>query len=103
MKSGAPYVQFATKLLDFLEVHDLSPMAFHNDLRMHMGADALSSSTIYMALRGQRLLPMEVVLFMQERYGFKLKWRHVLPLKNKSGARVKMNDLMLPGIREVKS
>jgi hypothetical protein len=102
MKSGAPYVQFATKLLDFLEDHDLTPMGFHNDLRMHMGADAPSSSTVYMTLRGQRLLPMEVVLFMQERYGFKLKWRYVLPLKNKAGARVKSNDLTLPFMREVR-
>ena len=98
---SAPYVPFATKLLDFLEDKELSPMAFHNDLRMHMGADAPSSSTVYMCLRGQRLLPMEAVLFMQERYGFKCRWRHVLPMKNKEGARVKANDLLLPGMKEI--
>lgn len=102
MKIGAPFIQFALKFRDFLESHGLIPTTFHADLRFHMKDSAPSLSTVYMAFYGQRLLPLETLLFMEQRYGFKVKWRDVLPVRNLDGAAMKTAQLALPGLRELK-
>ncbi len=100
MKIGAPFIQFAVKFRDFLDGHGLNPSTFHADLRYHMGKDACSLSTVYGAFYGQRLLPMEVLLFMQQRYGFKVKWQEIIPAKV-NGISTKTNQMSLPGLREL--
>lgn len=101
MKIGAPFIQFAVKFRDFLDGHGLNPSTFHADVRYHMGKDACSLSTVYGAFYGQRMLPMEVLLFMQQRYQFKVKWQEVMAVKV-NGISVKSNQLALPGLREMK-
>ena len=101
MKIGAPFIQFAVKFRDFLDSHGLNPSTFHADLRYHMGKDACSLSTVYGVFYGQRMMPLEVLSFMVERYGFKYKWRDTLPVKRIDGASVKTNQMALPGLREL--
>lgn len=100
MKIGAPFIQFAVKFRDFLDDHGFNPSTFHADLRYHMGKDACSLSTVYGAFYGQRMLPMEVIIFMQQRYSFKIKWQETLPVKV-NGLTSKTNQMSLPGIREL--
>lgn len=100
MKIGAPFIQFAVKFRDFLEQHGFTPSTFHADVRYHMGKDACSLSTVYGAFYGQRMLPAEVLLFMLQRYGFKLKWQEIMPVKV-GGVVTKTNQMSLPGLREL--
>lgn len=100
-KVGAPYLQFALRFRDFLESHDLNPTGFHSELVFHMRKNAPSLSTVYAAFYGNRPLPFEVILFMQERLGFKLKWRDAIPVRNIEGGEVKRVQYTLPGLREL--
>lgn len=97
MSKSSTYVQFAGKFLDFLEDHEYTPQEFRDGLRRKMGKNAPSLSTIYMCLRGQRLLPVQVILFMQAHYGWEIRWRHSLPMQDLNGAEVKDTGVMLPG------
>ena len=99
MTKSSTYVQFAGKLLDFIEEHEYSPQEFHDELRRGMGKNAPSMSTIYMCLRGQRLLPVQVILFMQAHYKWEIRWRHSLPLQNLDGVEMKETGVTLPGLR----
>lgn len=102
MKIAAPYIQFALKFRAFLDEHGFSVTTFHDDLRLHMREAAPSLSTVYMAFYGQRLLPLDAILFMQKRYKFAIDWREIRPVKNLQGAAMKSPQLALPGIREMK-
>lgn len=103
MKISARYIEFAMKFRSFLEEKDYhSPSDFHRDLVLHMGNSAPSLSSIWKAFYGARLLPMEVIFFMSQRYGFKISWRQVLPIKNTNGQTLKNTQMALPGMRELK-
>lgn len=103
MKTGTPHFQAAVHFRRFLEDKEFrSPSEFHRDLVGTMGKYAPSLSTIWMAFYGARLLPLETLLFMRERYGFKMTWRDALPTRNAEGVDLKRNQLSLPGMREIK-
>lgn len=103
MKIGAPYVTFATVFRVFLKKKKFqSPSEFHRDLSLHMGKKAPSLSTIWMAFYGARILPLETILFMRDRYDFELDWQDVLPVRDLSGVQLKQVQLALPGMRELK-
>lgn len=103
MKTGTPYVEFAVKFRGLLKKRKFSsPSAFHADLVIHMGKRAPSLSAVWMAFYGARALPVEAILFMIDRYGFEVDWHEVLPIKSVNGATMKTNQMMLPGMRELK-
>lgn len=103
MAKGAPYIEFAILFRQFLKTHAYeTPMELHRDLQANMRDLAPSVSTVYAAVYGHRVLPLETILFMQERYGFGIGWRQVLPVKNLDGAYVKSPQLTLPTMREMK-
>lgn len=103
MKCGAPYMSFAVFFRRFLEDHGYaSPNDFHRDLEGSMGEHAPKYSTVWMAFYGARLLPLETILFMRERYGFKVKWQECLATRNLEGIEQKTNQMTLPGMRELK-
>lgn len=102
MKIGVPFFQFAIKFRSFLEDKGFdSPSRFHRDLMVEMGKDAPSQSTIWAAFYGVRTLPAEVIVFMRERYGFKISWRDLIQVRNLNGISMKTNQLSLPGMREL--
>lgn len=104
MKSGAPYIEFAVELRRLLKKRGFeSPSDLHRDLQAHMKGAAPAKSTVWMSFYGARILPAEAILFLNERYGFELSWRQVLPIKNLDGTERKSNQLRLPGMREMKS
>jgi hypothetical protein len=99
---GVPYYAFAVVFRRFLEDHDFaSPSSFWRDLKIHMDDKAPSESSVWAAFYGHRLLPVEALLFMQERYKFRVRWREASPVKI-DGAERKQNQLSLPGMRELK-
>lgn len=108
MRSGAPFLQFALKFRTFLDEHGFMEGEsyrldlFHDDLRLQMGKKACALKTVYAAFYGTRTLPMEVVLFMKERFGWKVKWRDTLPVENLQGVPMKTAQMSLPGLRELK-
>lgn len=103
MKNGAPHIEFALELRRLLKDRGFdSPSDLHRDLQTHMKTNAPAKSTVWMAFYGTRILPIEVVLFLKERYGFDLSWRQVLAVKNIDGTQRKSNQLALPGMRELK-
>lgn len=103
MTVGAIHYQAAVHFRRFLEDRGFhSPSDFHRDLVNSMGKYAPSLSSVWGAFYGERLLPLETILFMRERYGFKLTWRDVLPTRTKEGVHQKRNQLSLPGMRDIK-
>lgn len=103
MKDGAPHIEFAIELRRLLKRCRFdSPSDLHRDLQAHMKGNAPAKSTVWMAFYGTRILPIEAVLFLNERYGFELSWRQVLPIKSVDGLERKTNQLSLPGMRELK-
>lgn len=103
MTVGAIHYQAAVHFRRFLDDKGFrSPSEFHRDLVSSMGKYAPSLSTVWGAFYGERLLPIETILFMRERYEFKLTWRDVLPTRSKEGADHKRNQLSLPGMREIR-
>lgn len=103
MKEGTPYIEFAIELRRLISKRGFdSPSDLYRDLQVHMKGNAPAKSTVWMAFYGVRLLPIEAVLFLNERYGFELSWRQVLPIKGVDGVERKSNQLALPGMRELK-
>lgn len=103
MKNGTPYIAFAVEFRAFLKKKKYaSPSDFHRDLVAHMKKEAPSKSAVWAAFYGVRALPLEVVLFMVDRYGFEIDWRNVLPVRDLDGAILKSNQLSLPGMREMR-
>jgi len=102
MKLGAPYVELAYKFREFLEERGFdSPSEFHRDIAATMGAEAPSKSEIYMVFYGARRFNGVVMAFMRERYGWKVGWRCLLPVKTLDGG-MKANQLRLPGRWEMR-
>jgi hypothetical protein len=101
---GAPFFEFAVRFRQFLEERDFDgPSEFHRHLRSIMGKDSPSLSEIYMVFYGQRVFRSHILLFMAERYGFKVGWRTTLPVLDVNGNRKKTNQLALPGIRDIRN
>lgn len=104
MKKGAPYIAFACVLREFLRSNNYaSPGELHRDLKLMMGRYAPSASSVWMSFYGERLLPLEAILYMQQRLGFKCVWSETLSTESPSGASLSSNQLALPGMRELKS
>lgn len=102
-KRGAPYIAFACALREFMRLKNYdNPTELHRDLSLMMGRYAPSSSSVWMSFYGERLLPAETLLFMQERFGFKCKWSELLSTEKPRGAAQSSNQLALPGMRELR-
>jgi hypothetical protein len=55
-----------------------------------------------MVFYGQRVFRSHILLYMAERYGFRVGWRATLSAKDTNGVRKKTNQLALPGMRELR-
>lgn len=100
---GAPYIEFAVRFRQFLEDRDFrNPSEFHRAMVTSMGKEAPSLSEVYMVFYGQRVFRSHILLYMSERYGFRVGWRATLSAKDTNGVRKKTNQLALPGMREIK-
>jgi hypothetical protein len=75
-------------------------MDFQRDIELMLGEYAPSKSATWMAFYGQRALPLETILFMQQRFGFKIEWQDAYPTTDKSGSFQKHNQLkVLRGVK----
>lgn len=103
MKVGSPYIQFASIFRKFMEDRGYDgPSEFYRDLVMGMGKSAPSKSEVYMVFYGARLFKQSVLAFMAERYGFKVKWTALEPVRTVDGKVLKTNSMALQGMLEMR-
>jgi hypothetical protein len=103
---GAPYLQLAIALQSFLKKkrNAITLAQVIRDVRdewQKRNQRPPAPQTFYMAVYGVRPLPVEVILFMVERYGFEIGFDDCFNSMNAQGARVKSNDVRMPRMREL--
>jgi hypothetical protein len=105
---GAPYYQLGGVLQAFLKEKGrktgLTLAQIIRDVHEEWGKRKQRPpvpQTFYQAVYGVRPLPLEVVLFMIDRYGFQITFDDCFNAMNREGARVKANDVRMPRMREL--
>ena len=105
---GAPYYQLGGVLQAFLKLKKrktgLTLAQIIRDVHEEWAKrkqKAPAPQTFYMAVYGARPLPLEVVLFMIDRYGFEINFDECFNAMNSDGASVKSNDVRMPRMREL--
>lgn len=105
MNPGAPYLKLAMALERFYKRTKMTPTDVWNGVRIEWkkhGQRPPSRQVFYMSRYGLRPLPLEVVLFMKERWGFEVEYEDTFPMMNLDGVRVKSNNIRLPRQSELK-
>lgn len=103
---GAPYYQLGAALQTFLKEkeHVLSLSQIIRDVSEEWSKRRQKPpvpQTFYRAVYGERPLPEGVLIFLMERYGFKLRFYETFSAMNREGSAVKANDVRMPRMREL--
>jgi hypothetical protein len=105
---GAPYYQLGGVLQSFLKMKKkktgLTLAQIIRDVHEEWSKRKQrppAPQTFYMAVYGARPLPVEVLLFMIDRYGLEITFDECFNAMNCEGAAVKSNDVRMPRMREL--
>ena len=96
---GAPYLRFAIHFDSFLKKKKLTIPALHKDISEEWKRRKQrppSQQIFYMARWGIRLLPLEIILFLKDRYSFEIGFDDCFSMMNTGGVRTKTNGVRIP-------
>jgi hypothetical protein len=101
---GAPYLHMALAIQNFLKDKEMGLMDIWHEMDRECKKKKLKGPTpqsLYMAAYGTRPIPLEVLVFMQGRYGFSLRFDQCFGAKNRQEVITKTNNIRLPRMREL--
>lgn len=103
---SVPYLDYCISFRDFLTKNGWpGPREFWKDVSLEMraaGSDGFSEAAAWAAFYGWKKLPDNADAFCRKRHGFGPDWKSYESRRNYQGIKTKTNQMVLPGMRELK-